>query len=77
MQKVVLSWRLVVLTQVISIHLPFSVYDFNHIYLVFLFPFIAVSVLTGYGFIQFENEQDAMDSVEGEQGSLIKGSKVG
>ena len=31
----------------------------------------------GFGFVQFEKEEDAKKSVEAENGSLLKGNRIG
>lgn len=37
----------------------------------------AVAIYKGYGFIQFDREDDARNSVAQEHGGMIKGQRVG
>lgn len=37
----------------------------------------AVNILKGFGFIQFEDEQDARKAVSMENGGLLKGTRLG
>ena len=37
----------------------------------------AVSILRGYGFVQFMHEADAREAVRMENGGLLKGNKLG
>ena len=39
--------------------------------------FSAVSILRGYGFVQFMFEADAREAVRMENGGLLKGNKLG
>ena len=45
--------------------------------MLYLYVLPGISILRGFGFIQFENEHDARDAVNEENGGLIKGNRVG
>ena len=56
---------------------PYSISDGN-VYWHLVFPLtIAISILRGYGFVQYAEESVAREACKMENGSLMKGNKLG